>query len=74
MSISAISSSSVVAAVYTQQASQPTQAPKAQAAPTKDTVSISPQAQQLASDGDPTALESKESAAMKSSEASRGKA
>lgn len=74
MSVSAISSSSV-AATYTPppQAQQAPVKPQAQAA-AKDTVSISPQARQLASDGDPTALEAQETAAARASEASKGKA
>jgi hypothetical protein len=45
----------------------PTQAPK------KDTVTISKQAVQLASDGDTAAVEAKESAAEKATENLRGK-
>ncbi len=75
MSLAAISSSSV-AAVYNQPsaaaARQPAKAPQQTAA--KDTVSLSPQAQQLASDGDPAALEAQESASEKASEAMKGKA
>lgn len=74
MSISAISSSSVVAAYTPPPQSQQAAAKPQQQAPTKDTVSISPQAQQLASDGDPAALEAQESSAMKASEAAKGKA
>lgn len=74
MAIASISSSSVAAA-YTPPpppSQQPAKAP--QKAATADTVSISPQAQQLASDGDPTVLEAQESSAEKSGEASKGKA
>lgn len=75
MSVTAISSSSVAAA-YTQPppaaSHQPQKAPQQAAA--KDSVSISPRAQQLASDGDPTALEAQESTAEKTTEAAKGKA
>lgn len=75
MSISAISSSSVAAAYTQPPPAPPQQSSKApQQAAAKDTVSISPQAQQLASDGDPAALEAQESAAEKTGEASKGKA
>jgi len=75
MSLTGISSSSVSAA-YAQPlpAPPPQQAKTAQQAPLKDTVSISPRAQQLASDGDPTALEARESSAEKATESARGKA
>jgi len=74
MSISAISSSTV-AATYTPPPPTPPQPAKApQQAPAKDTVNISPQAKQLAGDGDPAALEAQESAAEKASEATKGKA
>lgn len=72
MSISAISSSSIppgyISPVQQQQASPP------KTSPAKDTVTISKQAQQLASDGDPAALEAQESSAEKSSETYKGKA
>ena len=73
MSVSAITSSSVAAA-YTppQPAQQKTEAP--QKAPVKDTVSISAQAQKLASDGDPQAQEVRESGAERSTEAAKGRA
>ena len=74
MSVSAISSSSV-AATYTPPPPAPQQQAKApQKASTTDTVSISPQAQQLASDGDPAALEAQETSASKAAEANKGKA
>jgi len=73
MSVSGISSSSVVS-TYTPPPVQQ-QANKApQKAPSADTVTISKQAQQLASDGDPTALEAQESSAERASETSKGKA
>jgi hypothetical protein len=73
MSVSGISSSSV-AATYTPPPVQQQQAAKApQQAPKTDTVSISKQAQLLASDGDPAALEAQEGSAEKSSEAYKGK-
>jgi anti-sigma28 factor (negative regulator of flagellin synthesis) len=73
MSISAISSSNL-AATYTPpvQHQQPAKAP--QKAHTADTVSISKQAQQLASDGDTQAQEVRESGAEKVTEKLRGKA
>jgi hypothetical protein len=74
MSVSGISSSSVVAA-YTPPPSYQQAAVKApQQGPVKDTVSISKLAQQLASDGDPAALEAQESSAEKSGESAKGKA
>jgi len=72
MSISAISSGSVAAA-YTPPSVQQT-AKASQQAPQTDTVTISKQAQQLASDGDPAALEVQESAAERAGESARGKA
>lgn len=73
MSISAISPGSV-AAVYTPPplVQQAAKAPR-QASQT-DTVTISPQARQLASDGDPAALEAQESATERAGEGARGKA
>jgi len=73
MSVSGISSSSV-AATYTPPPVQQQQAAAPKQAPKTDTVSISKQAQQLASDGDPAALEAQEGSAEKSSEAYKGKA
>lgn len=74
MSISAISSSSVAAAYTPPPPAPPQQAKSPQKSATTDTVSISPQAQQLATDGDPTVLEAQESSAEKTGEASKGKA
>ena len=74
MSITGISSSSVSAAYAQPLPAPPQQAKTAQQAPLKDTVSISPRAQQLASDGDPTALEAQESSAERATESARGKA
>ena len=74
MSISAISSSSI-AATYTPPPIQQTQQPKVTLkAPSADTVTISKQAQQLASDGDTQAQEITESGAERASETFRGKA
>ena len=74
MSVSGITSSSIAAA-YTPPPAQPAQQAKApQQAPKADTVTISKQAQALASDGDPVALEAQEGSAEKAGEASRGKA
>ncbi len=74
MNISALSSGNL-ASVYSApavQVQQPAKAP--QQAPKTDTVSLSPQAQQLASDGDPSALEAQESSTEKLREAQKGKA
>jgi hypothetical protein len=73
MSISAISSGSVTAA-YTPQPvhQQTTKIP--QQVSQSDTVTISRQAQQLASDGDPAALEAQERATERVSESAKGKA
>ncbi len=73
MSISAISSSSL-AATYTPPVHQHQQAKAPQKAPTTDTVTISKQAQRLASDGDTPAQEVKERGAEKAAERLRGKA
>ena len=74
MSISGITSSSVAAA-YTPPPAQQQAAVKApQQAPKTDTVSISKLAQQLASDGDPAALEVQEGSAEIAGEAAKGKA
>jgi hypothetical protein len=73
MSVSGISSSSV-ATTYAPPPVQQQQAPAPKKAANTDTVSISKQAQQLASDGDPAALEAQESSAEKSSETYKGKA
>ena len=73
MSVSGITSSSVAAA-YTPPPAQQTQQAKApQQTPKTDTVSISKQALQLASDGDPVALEAQEGSAEKAGEAAKGK-
>ncbi len=75
MSIQGIASSSSVAATYTLPSPQQSQQPAApKKAATTDTVTISPQAQKLATDGDTQAKEVRESGAEKSSETSRGKA
>ena len=71
MSISAISGSSTVATVSPAQQSQ--QVKPAPPAAKADSVSISKQAQQLASDGDTAAQEFTESAAEKAGETLRGK-
>jgi hypothetical protein len=64
-----------LAAAYTPPPAQQQATAKAhQQAPKTDTVTISKQAQQLASDGDPAALEAQESSAEKAGETSRGKA
>jgi hypothetical protein len=72
MSVSGISSSSV-AATYTPPPVQQQQAAEPKSAPAKDTVTISKQAQQLASDGDPAATEIREGAAEKATETLKGK-
>lgn len=74
MSIASIASSSVAAAYTPPPPASPQQAKAPQKAATTDTVSISPQAQQLATDGAPTDLEAQESSAEKAGEASKGKA
>jgi hypothetical protein len=79
MSISAVSSGSVAAtttthATHTAPAQQQQQSKAVQKAPAADTVTISKQAQQLASDGDTQAKEIRESGAEKASEKARGKA
>ena len=74
MSVSGITSGSV-AAVYSPPSTlhqTPIKVP--QQAPKTDTVTISKLAQQLASDGDPAALEAQESSAEKAGEAAKGKA
>jgi hypothetical protein len=73
MEVSGIASSRIAAA-YTPPAQQQAAAKAPQQAPKTDTVTISKQAQQLASDGDPAALEAQESSAEKTGEASKGKA
>jgi len=73
MTISAISSSSV-AATYTPPVQQQQQAPAPQKAAAADTVSISKQAQHLASDGDTQAQEVREGAAEKAGETVKGRA
>jgi len=74
MSVSGITSGSSVTASYTPPPAQLQQAKAPQKAPSADTVTISKQAQQLATDGDTQAQEVKESGAEKASETSRGKA
>ena len=73
MSVSGITSGSITAA-YIPLPQQAQQAKTPAKAPTADTVSISKQAQRLAGDGDPVALEAQESSAEKAGEASKGKA
>jgi len=74
MSISGVSSNPIATA-YTPAVSQQQEAsaPTAAKAPSKDSVTISAKAQQLASDGDTAATEIKESAAEKASETLKGK-
>ncbi|GFE62917.1 hypothetical protein [Geobacter sp. AOG2] len=72
MTISPITTGTVTAAYTAPAVQQAARAP--QQAPKTDTVTISPQARQLASDGDPAALEAQESATEKVSESARGKA
>jgi hypothetical protein len=75
MSISAVTSSSNLAATYSAPAVQQQQQAKAPLkSPAADTVTISKQAQALASDGDTQAQEIRESGAEKVSESSRGRA
>ena len=73
MSVSGISSSNV-AATYTPPPVHQQQAAAPYKAPTTDTVTISAQAQKLASDGDPLALEAQESSAEKAGEKLKAKA
>ncbi|MDD2542214.1 MAG: hypothetical protein PHH28_14400 [Desulfuromonadaceae bacterium] len=73
MSVSGISASNLVA-TYAPPPPQLQQAPVPKKAANTDTVSLSKQAQQLASDGDPAALEAQESSAEKASETYKGKA
>jgi hypothetical protein len=72
MSISGVSANPIATA-YTPVATQQQQAPAPAKAASKDTVTISPKAQQLASDGDTAATEVKESAAEKAGETLKGK-
>jgi len=72
MSVSGISPSSTTYS-YSPPVQQQ-QAAASKSTPAKDTVSISKQALQLASDGDPAALEAQESSTEKSSESIKGKA
>lgn len=76
MNISSTSSSTNVFSIYaTSQSQQPVTLSKAlQQASIKDTVSISSQAQRLASDGDTMIQEMQETGAEKASEAARNKA
>jgi hypothetical protein len=74
MEISGTASSRLAAAYTPPPAQQQAAAKSPQQAPKTDTVTISKQAQQLASDGDPAALEAQESSAEKAGETSRGKA
>ena len=74
MSVSGITSGSAVSASYTPPPTQLQQAKPPQKAPSADSLTISKQAQQLATDGDTQAQEIKESGAEKSSETTRGKA
>ena len=73
MSVSGITSSSVAAA-YAPPTAQQQAAKLPQQAPKTDTVTISKQAQHLANDGDPAALEAQEMSSEKASEAAKGKA
>jgi hypothetical protein len=73
MSVSGIASGGGVSA-YTPPVQQQQQAKAPEKAVTADTVTISKQAQQLATDGDTQAQEVSESGAEKASEAVRGKA
>jgi hypothetical protein len=73
MSISAVGSSNTLAATYAAPAVQQ-QVKVPQKAPVADTVSISKQAQALASDGDTQAQEIRESGSEKASESARKKA
>lgn len=72
MSISGVSSTPIATA-YTPAVNQRQQATAPTKAPSKDTVTISPKAQQLASDGDTAVTEFKESAAEKAGETLKGK-
>jgi hypothetical protein len=74
MSVSGITSSSIATAYMPPPPQQQAAVKTPQQAPKTDTVSISKLAQQLASDGDPAALEAQESSAEKSGEAAKGKA
>jgi len=75
MTLSPISTSKL-AATYTSpmQAQQQQQTKAPQKTPVTDVVTISKQAQQLASDGDPKSQEARESGTANASEAARGKA
>ena len=74
MSVSGVSSSNASAIYsYTPPVQQQAKAPQ-KSVPTTDTVTISKQAQQLASDGDTQAQEMRESGAEKASELVKGKA
>lgn len=73
MSVSAVSSSNL-AATYTPPVQYAQQAKAPVKSPATDTVNISKQAQQLASDGDTQAQEVKESGAEKAGETARGRA
>jgi hypothetical protein len=74
MSVSGISSASSLAAAYTAPPIQQQQPAKAaQQAPKADVVTISKQAQRLASDGDTAAVEVKEASAEKAGETLRGR-
>jgi hypothetical protein len=73
MTISGITSGSVAAAYSPPPALHQSPMKAAQQAPKTDTVTISKLAQQLASDGDPAALEAQESSAEKAGEAAKGK-
>ena len=74
MSVSGILSSSAVTAYTPLPSYQQTAVKAPQQGPVKDTVTISKLAQQLASDGDPAALEVQESSAEKAGESAKGKA
>ena len=74
MEISGIASSRLASAYSPPSAQQQAAAKAPQQAPKTDTVTISKQAQKLASDGDPAALEAQESSAEKAGETAKGKA
>ena len=74
MEISGIASSRLAAAYTPPPAQQQAAAKAPQQAPKTDTVTISKQAQKLASDGDPAALEAQESSAETAGETAKGKA
>ena len=74
MELSGMTSSRLATAYTPPPAQQQATAKASQQTAKSDTVTISKQAQQLASDGDPAALEAQESSAEKAGEAAKGKA